>query len=468
MEQQHPVQQQQALASAAAAATEAATPAAATPLICNSKLHVHLNNIHEAEQLAAWLQAATLQAASGIAGTQLDHINSAAISSSSGPDLPTTAEKLQHLRSFALQGPSPLHWPGDRQHAAAAAAAAMPSRLQQACSSALCCMPHLQHLELRQLAFAGDIFQQVLGSYISYSRSTRLNCQQQPSTAAAAAMSNTSLQPLQQLTSLSLQDCFLGATDLPLLLQQLPNLQQLNLSGLVLGPAVWQQYSGQYNGQCSGAQYNAQHSGWQDNGQQYSCGQYNGQFSRQDNRQYSGQVLLRACEAAAELARLTSLDLSGLDMCDAELQVRLAEYTNKDVVIQQRCGCKHVYAANKTCHAQTNVMLGCRCVLWVIPSFNYPFYLLFVATALHLQLCSHAKLVGVVVHPQYNSMSKDSTACDSLPPVGCCDLVDNLNAEQLESEFNPPKPLLHSCFGCCCCCCCYCRHWHWSYLSCSS
>ncbi|WIA40693.1 hypothetical protein OEZ86_004389 [Tetradesmus obliquus] len=37
-------------------------------------------------------------------------------------------------------------------------------------------------------------------------------------------------------------------------------------------------------------------------------------------QQHSGQVLRRACEAIAGMTRLTALDLSGLDICDAELQ----------------------------------------------------------------------------------------------------------------------------------------------------
>jgi hypothetical protein len=192
-------------------------------------MNVHMHNIYQAHQLATRLQAALVKADAANA-----HGSSSSTRSSS-----EAPSQLSTLRSFALHGFGPLRWPEGRQRAAAA----VPDDLLQACSSALCQMPHLQHLELQQLIFEGDLFSGLGSSSSGMQLDHSCNSIQAPSSARSSAAAAAAC--LQQLTSLSLRGSRLAATDLPRLLQQLPNLQQLDLSGLVLGDAVWQQYSGQ-------------------------------------------------------------------------------------------------------------------------------------------------------------------------------------------------------------------------------
>jgi hypothetical protein len=271
IQQRHAEQYHQAMASASAAAPAAAE--SATQLIKSTDIHVHLNNLQEAVQFAAWIAAVhAIASPKESQDACLDNSSSSSSTYSSNSNSRDTAANLQQMRSFAVHGRSPLEWPTGRQQAAAAAAA-VPG-LQLACSQALSHTPNLQHLELQQLSFGTDVFIR-----FTTPLHVQLACQRSgyklpevPVTAAAPAAAC-----LQQLTSLSLQYCSLGTTDLPLLLRQLPALQQLNLSGLALGPAVWQQYS--------------------------------------------GQVLRSACVAIAGMTGLTALDLSGLEICDAELQV---------------------------------------------------------------------------------------------------------------------------------------------------
>jgi hypothetical protein len=198
-------------------------------------MNVQMHDIYQARQLATWLQAALVKADAANA-----HGSSSSSSTRSSSETPS---QLSTLRSFALHGFGPLRWPEGRQQAAAA----VPDDLLQACSSALCKMPHLQHLELQQLVFEGDLFSVLASSSCGMQLDRSCSSIQAPSSArsSAAAAAAAAAACLQQLRSLSLRGSRLAATDLPLLLQQLPNLQQLDLSGLVLGDAVWQQYSGQ-------------------------------------------------------------------------------------------------------------------------------------------------------------------------------------------------------------------------------